>query len=149
MAKGERDAERARLIEEKNRLKEEEKAERAKQRETEKAERDKAKAEEKAAKEKAARYPLDDDILAVELAEESKETGVPLETLLKPIPAPVSLANWQVLSEEAFVAEFISVFGAGIQAPQGLTNVEGVNAMFENTPKSRSTLAELYLSIIY
>jgi len=149
MAKGERDAERARLIEEKNRLKEEEKAERAKQRETEKAERDKAKAEEKAAKEKAARYPLDDDILAVELAEESKETGVPLETLLKPIPAPVSLANGQVLAEEAFVAEFISVFGAGIQAPQGLTNVEGVNAMFENTPKSRSTLAELYLSIIY
>ena len=149
MAKGERDAERARLMEEKQRLKEEEKAERARQREIEKAERDKAKAEEKAAKEKAARYPLDDDILAVELAEEAKETGVPLETLLHPIPKPVSLPNGQVLAEEAFVAEFMSVFGTGLQAPDGLTNVEGVNNMFEKNPKSRSTLAELYLSVLY
>lgn len=149
MAKGERDAERARLMEEKHRLKEEEKAERARQREIEKAERDKAKAEEKAAKEKAARYPLDDDILAVELAEEAKETGVPLETLLHPIPKPVPLPNGQVLAEEAFVAEFMSVFGTGLQAPGGLTNVEGVNNMFEKNPKSRSTLAELYLSVLY
>ena len=67
-------------MEEKQRLKEEEKAERARQREIEKAERDKAKAEEKAAKEKAARHPLDDDILAVELAEEAKENGVPRNT---------------------------------------------------------------------
>ena len=55
MAKGERDAERARLMEEKQRLKEEEKAERARQREIEKAERDKAKAEEAAKKRAEAR----------------------------------------------------------------------------------------------
>ncbi|OUS47395.1 hypothetical protein BE221DRAFT_190948 [Ostreococcus tauri] len=149
MAKGDRDAERARLTEEKSRLKEEEKAERAKQREIEKAEKEKAKAEEKAAKERAARYPLDDDILAIELAEEAKEAGVPLETLLRPIPKAMPLPNGQVIAEEAFVAEFISVFGAGLQAPEGLTNVEAINAVLENNQKSRSTLAELYMSILY
>ena len=149
ISKGERDAERARLMEEKARLKDEEKQERARQREIEKAEKEKAKAEEKAAKEKAARYPLDDDILALELAEEAKETGVPLETLLRPIPPPVAIPNGQVIAEEAFIAEFVSVFGAGLQCPEGLTNVEGVNAALENNQKSRSVLAELYMSILY
>lgn len=149
MAKDEREAERARLQLEKQRLKDEERAEKAKQRELEKIEREKAKAAEKAAKEKAARYPLDDDVLAVELAEEAKETGVPFEKLLHPIPKPTALPDGQVLAEEAFVAEFMGVFGKDLQAPEGLVNAEGVSAMFEKNPKSQSTLAELYLSVLY
>ena len=149
MAKGEREAERARIMSEKNRLKEQEKAEKAAVREREKQERDALKAAEKVRKEKEARYPLDDDILADELAEEAKEAGVPLDYLYPTIPKPVKLPNGQILAEEASIAEFLSVFAEGLQAPPGLTNADAVNDLFDDNARSRSTLAELYLSLIY
>ena len=74
---------------------------------------------------------------------------MPFEKLLHPIPKPTTLPDGQVLAEEAFVAEFMGVFGKELQAPEGLVNAEGVSAMFEKNPKSQSTLAELYLSVLY
>ena len=149
MAKGEREAERARIMSEKNRLKEQEKAEKAALREREKQERDALKAAEKARKEKEARYPLDDDILAIELAEEAKEAGVPFDFLYPTIPKPVILPNGQILAEEASIAEFLNTFAEGLEAPPGLNNADAVNDLFENNTKARSTLAELYLSLVY
>ena len=149
MAKGEREAERARIMSEKNRLKEQEKAEKAAMREREKQERDALKAAEKVRKEKEARYPIDDDMLAIELAEEAKEAGVPFDFLYHTIPKPVSLPNGQILAEEASIAEFLSTFAEGLEAPPGLNNADAVNDLFENNTKARSTLAELYLSLLY
>ena len=101
LARAEAEEERVRLNEEKVRIKKIKAEESAQEREKAKADREAAKEEEKRKRIHEARYPIDDDDLREELIEESKEKGIELSALLRPLSKPVPVENGQVLADEA------------------------------------------------
>jgi len=117
LARAEAEEERVRLNEEKVRIKKIKAEESAQEREKAKADREAAKEEEKRKRIHEARYPIDDDDLREELIEESKEKGIELSALLRPLPKPVPVENGQVLADEGALAEFLAIFSEALTAP--------------------------------
>jgi len=117
LARAEAEEERVRLNEEKVRIKKIKAEESAQEREKAKADREAAKEEEKRKRIHEARYPIDDDDLREELIEESKEKGIELSALLRPLPKPVPVENGQVLADEGALAEFLAIFSEALRAP--------------------------------
>ena len=117
LARAEAEEERVRLNEEKVRIKKIKAEESAQEREKAKADREAAKEEEKRKRIHEARYPIDDDDLREELIEESKEKGIELSALLRPLSKPVPVENGQVLADEGALAEFLAIFSEALRAP--------------------------------
>jgi hypothetical protein len=121
------------------------KQDRAAARDADTAERHKKKEDERLAKEREAKYPIDDALLKLELVEEARSSGVPIDELLKPLPEPAALEDGPLVAEEAALAEFLQVFGQVIDAPKSTGTSQGLRAVIVGCGPQ---LVELYQSLL-
>jgi hypothetical protein len=145
MAKHEREAVRQADKAERDRVKEQEKADRAAAREAERVAREKKKEDELLTKQREAKYPIDDALLGAEFEEEAKATGVPLESLYKPLPEPTPIEDGALVAEEAALVDFLNVFGATLSVPKGLSTSRELRAMIL---RGGAELSDLYQALL-
>ena len=140
LARAEAEEERVRLNEEKVRIKKIKAEESAQEREKAKADREAAKEEEKRKRIHEARYPIDDDDLREELIEESKEKGIELSALLRPLPKPVPVENGQVLADEGALAEFLAIFSEALTSA-AVANISDGSRVFRKREQTTALCA--------